>query len=387
MTEFFKKLSQDFTQLLESEYGYDVIVEVGEQQNCRLFKVHSAILYQRSIFSYIYGGLISLENFEPSVIFNLLIAVNEFMLSELVNHFQDSLQKFCNDILVKHPRIIFDSDDFTTLQENALIELLKNDDLQMEESEIWDKFILWGKTKTSNLPSNLNEWTNDNFKSLKITLQHCLPHIRYFQIPSEDVLDKVKPYQDILEKNMWDDIMTKLIAPNRPITSLILPPRKKATVQLPHRKSSINTPSSSIITLQHAAEISSWIDRSTTIYDTTKIPYEFKLLIRGSRDGFTNSVFYRLCDNITATIVILKVSGTDEILGGYNPLIWKGGTVGVQAKTADSFIFSLKNGNMNESLLSRWRHHLLGENEYDKIRDINGEFSIDEYEVFQICKI
>ncbi|RIB01859.1 hypothetical protein C2G38_2293685 [Gigaspora rosea] len=480
MTEFFQKLSQDFTHLLENEYGYDTIVEVGEQQNTRLFKVHSAILYQRSpyfrqkltntnkknnaiqiklpqvsaetfniIIKYIYGGVISLENFEPSVIFNLLITVNEFMISELVNHFQDvlindnaswlrlnfsrvyqisflienfkSLQKFCNDILVKHPRMIFDSDDFTILQENALIALLKNDDLQMEESEIWDKVILWGKTKTSNLPPNLKDWTNDNFKSLKTTLQHCLPHIRYFQIPGEDVLDKVKPYHDILEQNMWDDIMSKLIAPNRPITSLILPPRNKTTVQLPHRKSSIIIPSSSIITLQHAAEISSWIDRSTIIYDTTKIPYEFKLLIRGNRDGFTGEVFYRLSDNIPGTIVILKVTGTDEILGGYNPLFWKSDTVGVQAETADSFIFSLKNGNMNQSILSRvknassaifccslngsngpwfgkndlgcyddfkkWYQYSNGFSDYGKIRSIGGEFSIDEYEVFQICKI
>src|SRR5260363_294944 len=113
------------------------------------------------------------------------------MLSELVNHFQDvlindnaswlrlnfsrvyqisflnenfkSLQKFCNDFLAKHPKMIFDSDDFTTLQENALIALLKNDDLQMEESEIWDKVILCGKPKLQIYHLILNEWTYENF--------------------------------------------------------------------------------------------------------------------------------------------------------------------------------------------------------------------------------
>src|SRR5260364_418821 len=136
------------------------------------------------------------------------------------------LQKFCNDIIAKHPRMIFDSDDFNTLQENALIALLKNDDLQMEELEIWDNVILWGKAKTSNLPPNLKEWTNDNFKSLKTSLLNCLPHIRYFQIPGEDILKEIKPYRNILEENIWDDLMSKLIAPNLPITSLVLPPRK-----------------------------------------------------------------------------------------------------------------------------------------------------------------
>ncbi|RIB21097.1 hypothetical protein C2G38_2034681 [Gigaspora rosea] len=150
----------------------------------------------------------------------------------------------------------------------------------------------------------------------------------------------------------------------------------------------------------------------------------FNILIKSSRDGFTGEVFYRLCDNIPGTVIILKVSGTDEILGGYNPLIWKCGIEGVQAETADSFIFSLKNGNMNQSILSRvknasnaiccfsnnfsngpygpwfganslgsygdinkWRHFADDEEDYDKIRSIDEEFSIDEYEVFQICKI
>ncbi|CAG8697283.1 23365_t:CDS:1, partial [Gigaspora rosea] len=53
--------------------------------------------------------------------------------------------------------------------------------------------------------------------------------------------------------NTWDGMMSKLVAPNLSITSLILPPRKKTTVQFLPRKTSIITSSSSIITLQHAA--------------------------------------------------------------------------------------------------------------------------------------
>ncbi|RIB27899.1 BTB/POZ protein, partial [Gigaspora rosea] len=297
-SEFFKKLSQDFTQLLESEYGHDVTFEV-EQSSTSLFKAHSVVLYQRSsyfrqklanankknnvieiklpnvsaeifnvIIRYIYSGVISLENFEASAIFDLLLIINEFMFPELVDHFQHilidnnatwlrlnfsrvyqisfqnenflDLQKFCNDIITKHPRMIFDSDDFNNLQENALISLLKNDYLQMYESEIWDKIILWGKTKTPNLPPNLKEWTDDNFKSLKTTLQNCLPHIRYFQISGEDVIKKIKPYRNILEENTWDDMISKLVAPNLPITSLILPPRKKTTLQIPLGKEIFN---------------------------------------------------------------------------------------------------------------------------------------------------
>ncbi|RIB22552.1 hypothetical protein C2G38_2173713 [Gigaspora rosea] len=427
------QLSQDFTQLLENSYDYNVVIEVGKQPNIKLYKAHSAILYQRSLYfrqkltnatkknnviefkipnlsvqtfdiiiRYIYSGIVSLENFEAATIFDLLIDLNEFQFIELVERIQAYLLIIM--LLGFHPSMIFNSDDFKTLQENAFIALLKQDDLQMEESEIWDKVILWGKARTPDLPSNLEVWTDENFKSLKATLQHCLPHIRYFQIPSEDVLKKIKPYHNILEKNIWDDILAKYLAPNVPIASLILPPRKKATVQLPSRKASIITPSSSIITLEHIAELSSWIDRRSKIYNTTEIPYEFKLLLRGSRDGFT----------------VLKIDSTNEILGGYNLLIWKvpNGKYSERATTADSFIFSLKN--RNQSILSRVKDEStaivygkisqgpifgngLGmgrrsksiskewyssETVYEKpIRNIDAWFFIDEYEVFQICKI
>ncbi|RIB27894.1 hypothetical protein C2G38_1662917 [Gigaspora rosea] len=48
--KFFEQLSQDFTQLLESNYDYNVVIEVGKQPNIQLFKAHSVILYQLSLY-------------------------------------------------------------------------------------------------------------------------------------------------------------------------------------------------------------------------------------------------------------------------------------------------------------------------------------------------
>ncbi|RIB18505.1 hypothetical protein C2G38_2184409 [Gigaspora rosea] len=475
MLTFYDKLSQDFTKLLESEYNYDTIIEVDEQPDTQLFKVHSAIIYQRSsylqqklantikgnnnfniklpnisvktfniVIKYIYGGIVSLENLETSDILDLLITFNEFNFSESVDRLQTlliednaswlrlnfshiyqisfqnenfkALQQFCNEIIIKHPNLIFDSDDFTSLQENALISLLKHDELQLDESVIWDKVILWGKAQTPNLPSDYEQWNKENFKSLKITLKNCLPHIRYFQIPADEVLDKIRPYKKILEKNLWDDIMAKLASPNKPVTSTILLPRKKLTTQLPPRKS-MSIPSS-IMNLEHAVEISSWIDQRSTSYDITEIPYEFKLLLRGSRDGFDVKTFHKLCDNIHGLIVVIKVENSNEILGEYNPLDWNSTNNGL-TKAPGSFIFSLKNENMKESILSRvndqsvaifydqdhgpwfngfghynpdgpknWRYSGSNSNTYQPpIRNtVDIYFSIDDYEVFQISK-
>ncbi|RIB12754.1 hypothetical protein C2G38_2199825 [Gigaspora rosea] len=295
------QLSQDFTQLLESEYNYNVVIEIGKQPNNQLFKVHSAILYQRSLYfrqkltnSHLINNNASWLRLNFSLIYQMRLDNEKFK----------TLQQFCNDILVKHP------------------------------------IILWGKVRTPDLPSNHGEWTDKNFKSLRNTLLNCLPHVRYFEISSKDVLMKIKPYYKILEKNVWEDILAKHLDPDMSITSLILPPCKKATVQLPLCNVSIITPSSPIITIEHAAMISSWINRRSTIYDTTKIPYKFKLLLRGSKDGFTGEVFHRLYDNIPGIVVVVKINCTNEILGGYNPLIWKlGDNDREYATTADSFIF------------------------------------------------
>ena len=61
------------------------------------------------------------------------------------------LQKWSNDIVVKYPNKIFDSEDFTLLHENALVSLVGRDDLQMEEIKIWKYVIKWGIAKNPDL--------------------------------------------------------------------------------------------------------------------------------------------------------------------------------------------------------------------------------------------
>ncbi|RIB16243.1 hypothetical protein C2G38_2190515 [Gigaspora rosea] len=177
--KFFEKLSSNLNQLLKDSDEYNVIIEVGQAPNIHAFKVHSIILNSRCsyfkdklstitcndinvkiikqanistevfeiIIKYIYGGTISLENINESVIFELLIATNEFGLEELIKHIQlfllennsswlrlnfsrvcrtslkddnlKNLQQFCANIIAKHPSIIFDSDEFLTLPEKC----------------------------------------------------------------------------------------------------------------------------------------------------------------------------------------------------------------------------------------------------------------------------
>ncbi|RIB26478.1 hypothetical protein C2G38_256972 [Gigaspora rosea] len=388
------------------------------------------------LLRYIYGGVFSLENLDASSTFDIMLVACDLLLEELVKHLEthlieveahwlrshfayvyktsfkinklQELQKWCNNIAIKYPNIIFDSEDFTSLQENALISLIKRDDLQLKEVEVWNYVIKWGVAKNPGLPSNPENWSQENFQNVKTTLKNCLPHIRYFQIPGEDVVDSVRPYKKLLEKNLWKDLSNKFMAPNKQISSTVLPPRIILKSTLPTRTIE---PFSTVITEEHKAEIATWIDKKTETYDIANIPYEFKLLLRGTRDGFSSDSFWKLCDKQLNTVTVMKVKDTDEILGGYNPLAWDKSKYYTYTRCENSFIFSLKNGTIKLSILSRVQNPAqaiysrddsgvnfddliifndkdectYGKNSYEKqIRDVEGRFSINEYEIFQI---
>jgi len=50
--------------------------------------------------------------------------------------------------------------------------------------------------------------------------------------------------------------------------------------------------------------------------------YQLTLLYRNSKDGNTVKKFRELCNGKGPTVVVGKVLGTKEILGGYNPNSW-----------------------------------------------------------------
>ncbi|RHZ75048.1 hypothetical protein Glove_217g7 [Diversispora epigaea] len=475
--KFLNKLSQDFSELLNDKEECNVIIEVGQEQNKKSFPAHSAVLRYRSsyfnkeltntipgddnnkiiikpyisaqifeiLLKYIYGGIINTENMDTRTMYDLMILADKLEFKELSekleNHLIESkapwlkshftfvyhsifkhtkfkhLEKFCNDIIAKHPRIIFESTEFTSLHEFALVSILKRDDLQMKESEIWDYLIKWGTARNPTLPENLEEWSDENFNTLKTTLQQCLPLFRCFHISNPDVMFKIKPYKKILDKQIWNDLKQHLIRPDHPVESIILPPRFVLKQELPER---VNEPFSIIINEEHASMISSWIDNRKTSYSSRNNPYRFQLILRGSRNGFAPRTFWDICDGYANTIVITKVKGTDEIIGGFNPLAWDN-TKERWMKTNKSFIFSFKGDNIQNSILSRVKNknealwypynkdkfgpyfgnyeftiasdvsqnqcYSSINNKYKKsIRTTSDYFSIIEYEVFKVVK-
>src|SRR3954463_9637407 len=105
------------------------------------------------------------------------------------------LQKFCTDLMAKSPEKVFKSLDFTSLPEKSLVQLIKNDDVQMKEIEIWKNVLKWGLAQNPTLTPDPNTWSDDDFKTMENTLQHCLPLIRLFSLSSKEFSDGVRPYR------------------------------------------------------------------------------------------------------------------------------------------------------------------------------------------------
>ncbi|RHZ81905.1 hypothetical protein Glove_117g82 [Diversispora epigaea] len=445
--KFFDKLSQNFIELLNDKIDYNsnennIKTIIKSRISAQIFDVilndtyhpfsSPVTLVTFVLPQYIYGGIVNLESVETKFIFELMLAADEFELEELANkietflietkaswlrtHFSmvydtifdrkkfDDLQNFCNDIIAKHPGLIFERSDFNSLPESALVSLLMRDNLQMKEVKIWDYVIKWGISQNSTLPTNLREWSNENFLTLKTTLQQCLPYIRYFHLSVDEVLDSIKPYKKILDEQLWDEINQHLLSPERPVESIILPARSVLVTELPPRAEEPKKPFSTIISEDHAAEISSWIDLKTTIYSTADIPYKFELILRGSRDGFAPQTFWDICLGHAGTILVMKVKGTNEILGGYNPLAWNNSNIKNKwMETNDSFIFSLKmyqhrygpyfgydfymrSLNSNNFTIDNDCFYEYGGCYEKTIRSSQNCFSIVDYEIFKIVK-
>ncbi|GBC27236.2 carbohydrate-binding module family 13 protein [Rhizophagus irregularis DAOM 181602=DAOM 197198] len=416
------KLSQNLLEILDDKEYYDITIEVGSDPYVKVFRAHMVILdyrspYLRRILStnkkkndgiltniklpnispeifhvllrYIYGGSLSLEEYDISDLIKILTSFETDSFPEL--------QKYCTDLISKEPDKIFNSPNFSTIPERLLITLVQKDNLQMKEIQVWEHVIKWGLAQNPELPSDPTSFSKDDFNTLKHTLQQCLSFIRFHDLNPKEFSKKVLPYKRIFPKELYKELLdyfldddsketlprisnlkqTSTVDDIRRVTNSDKKPQEDISMEsgtftkLDENKQNVSTNNiknidSKIITFQHADIISKWINRLKST-DKPTTSYEFKLLYRDSRDwssGFLNRFkkFHEICLNQPHTVTVVKVEGSNEILGGYNPIGWKfDGDYGV---TKDSFIFSFNNHNVENYILSRVK------NEKEAIRKI-----------------
>ncbi|GBC27186.2 carbohydrate-binding module family 13 protein [Rhizophagus irregularis DAOM 181602=DAOM 197198] len=288
------------------------------------------------VLRYIYGGNLSLEEYEPSDIIKILIAANELNLQELIpclesflignsanwieqnfdlifktsfeNDLSVKLQEYCTNLISNNPKKLFESLNVVSIPENLLISLIKNDNLQMS-IHVWDYVIKWGLAQNPELSSDPTSYSRNDFNALKNTLQQCIPFIKFHNLTSKEFSKKVLPYKKILPKDLYNELLDDFLNNDRK-------PIKKPTTNV--EKIEENGINSRIITTQHAELISKWINGQKST-DELEISYNFKLLYRESVDGFDRfKKFHEICDNQSHTVTVIKIRGSNEILGGHD---------------------------------------------------------------------
>ncbi|CAB4377963.1 unnamed protein product [Rhizophagus irregularis] len=393
--EYSQEIINDLEKLLEVDEEYNVIIYAGENKNIKEMHALSNILRIRSqyfrtalsqesvkkkdgkyifnfpnispqffeiILRFIYCGKVDFTKLRgPDHILKLLVAVDELKIQTLIICIQEYLIKHHHEFLQKNlveiletvyqretftdlwnyyvekicdkPDVLFKSDKFINLKAPLLELLLKRDDLSLDEIDIWDSLIKWCFSQNPSIQKDVKKWNKEEITIMERTIHRFIPLIRFYQLTSEDFLLKVYPYKFLLPDDLIDNVLTFHMAPSKKLNINIESPRKPKHVY-----------DSVIVKSQHFAIFSSWIEKKNDSYYTkSNIPYEFNLLYRANRDGNTPATFHAKCNNKGATIVILKIQNSEQILGGYNPLPWDQSNS--YKNTTDSYMFSFTNRN------------------------------------------
>ncbi|GET58798.1 BTB/POZ domain-containing protein [Rhizophagus irregularis DAOM 181602=DAOM 197198] len=247
---FESEISKAFEQLLKNETDYNVIIYIGEEPNIKEFHAHHIILRCRSeyfnkilsdenikkkdgnyiiensnidpqsfksILKYLYTGHINITNKNETELLNILIASDELKLKRLT--------KLTEEFIIEKHHQFLQNDPVGILQTVYYQIILKRDDLNLSEIEIWENLIKWGLSQEQEFNQEIFQWNQDDINIFKGILQKFIPLIRFYEISSEDYYNKVKPYEGILSKELIDEILKFHMVPGYRRTLNIYGPR------------------------------------------------------------------------------------------------------------------------------------------------------------------
>ncbi|GES77806.1 BTB/POZ domain-containing protein [Rhizophagus clarus] len=440
VSKFWSEFMKDFEKLFENKENYDVIIQAGEEPNIQEIYAHSVILCCHSIYfrsnlkekkdgkfifkksnippkifenilRFLYCGKINLNVENVSDILTLLTTANEFELNSLVKHIQEFLidnqkefiqnnaikflenifqsesfeliRNYSLEIICETPDLLFERNTFLTLSSQMIEFILKQENLAIDEIEIWNNLIKWSYAQNPNIVQDPTKWSKDDIEVMKRTTYRLIPLIRFQDIFSGDYYEKVFPFEELLPKKLKGEIMQFYLVPNSTKIISSLPSRSRRFKQ-----------DSTIIESQHFSIFASWIEKeNNSHYNIRNIPYKFSLLYRASRD--------------------------EQIVGGYNPLDWVpvlNNNDYYYKSTNNSFVFSFTDKNNLQTAKisypkdSQQQYSIYGYSSYGPAFggghdllcqnggicwshnphtysiDLPRSFNVNDYEVFQVIK-
>ncbi|EXX56505.1 hypothetical protein GLOIN_2v1842955 [Rhizophagus irregularis DAOM 181602=DAOM 197198] len=409
MTSIFHSgFSKDFSSILNDVDDYNVIIQVGENNNIKEFKAHSAILCARSeyfkgalsnnwvtkkngmiiyekpnitpkvfdmILKYINTGDLNLEkHLLIKDIFELLVASDELILEELFEHVQDylikkrktwikeknfdfffntafklvsckRLQDLCLETICKNSHLYITSKNFLLLDKDILYSLLEREDLQIDEIIIWESLVKWGIKQTPSWRSKNNNRTEWNNEKYE-ALKKTLDEL----IPLIRFVD-ISPSKYSTRVRPYNAIIPNHIYDE--IEEFYLKGTLKKATILPPRVGRIRF-KSKIIKKKLISIIINWINKNDAkvIPDKNDLTYNFNLI---SKDGIKSQSFINKCRTGKPILVLVKCKNSRKIFGGYKSIGFYNNN---NNPLPNEFIFSFENDEDIQNMrLSRIKPH------------------------------
>ncbi|KAJ5070991.1 kelch-like protein [Anaeramoeba ignava] len=374
-----KKLSNDLKHLFQNQnqkenyFDFEIICE----QNKTSFKTHKSILSSRSeyfkslfnskmkeyqenklvlqdvsssilssILNYLYSGKIefNLENAIQILIFSSKYLIDELIeisskfiknnlqietivdilkLSESMNlnHLLDYSYKF----ICENFKEFIKTSHFLELEENHLNSILSNDNISINEFELFQSIIKWGKHKL-----NINQEKEIDKEKLQIQISNIIPKIRFIDFSKKELKDILK--EDLIPNQISQKLIQfQKLQNQKNETQRNQFIEKEDTLIF---KSRFRFKSEIIQEREHKKKIREWIN-DDYFFSKMKKGYSAK------RDGFDCKKWHDICDDKGKTLVIIKTKD-DFIFGGFTPVGWSRGNSRF-IRDPEAFIFSLRN--------------------------------------------
>ncbi|KAJ5080530.1 pep-cterm sorting domain-containing protein [Anaeramoeba ignava] len=379
-----EKLSNDLKNLFqnekeeESHFDFEIICE----QNQISFKTHKSILSSRSqyfkslfkskmkeyqenkmilkdvsssilfpILNYFYSGKIEI-NLENAI--QILIFSSKYLIDELIeistNFIKNNLQfetivdvlklsesMNLNQLLDYSYQFIFENFEkfiktsfFLELEENHLNSILLNNKISIDEFEIFQLIIKWGKHK-----SNINqekELEKEEKEKVQNQISNVTDKIRFIDFSKQELEDSLK------EELIPNQISQKLIQfqklqnqeNEKELTQFIENENQNSFIF----QSRIRFKSEIIQDFKYIEKLKEWIN-DNEFFSKMKKGYSAK------RDGFDCKNWHEKCDDKGKTLIVIKTKD-NFIFGGFTQVGFLSGKTRYLSDP-DAFIFSLRN--------------------------------------------
>ncbi|CAG8577759.1 2716_t:CDS:2 [Dentiscutata erythropus] len=256
--------SESYFHHLSKHQTTDLIIEVGESPNTEKFRAHTEILSNSTpyfecalssswaifendeiifkkpnitpqVFHIVLDGIVHWKKHTEKDILNFLVAADELLIDRILDEGQrhlieqryewilynlnfttfisfkyksfEKLRNYCIVKICENPRLTFSSNYFLKFDEGFWIKFLNQDNIQMEEFEIWHNLILWGIEQFS-ITKNQSffNFSKNELIHLKSILQHCIPLIRFTEFSVNQLYTYVWPFRDIIDLKLRKEI-------------------------------------------------------------------------------------------------------------------------------------------------------------------------------------